>query len=730
MTPAFDPILPWPVVAVLAASIVALTLLAYRKKLGTADGRWRWVAVGLRLAALALALLAATRPALLVLRKIKQTATVVFLTDTSSSMSLGGEAGGLTRLAAARRTLAEALKTVEAMGPDIVARSLVFDTDVREATPEDLAEAKGRLSALGTALDEALKRNAAANVLRVVLLSDGASNTGPDPTLVAETLGNQRIPVVAVGFGSQAAGEDNRDIAVRDLEAGPVVYAKTQLEVFGKLDVRGYPGQTLQVELRAEGKTEPVARATLKVPERETELNLRGLKWTPETPGETRITLAVKPMDGELLTTNNESSTFVTVLKGGVSVLYLAGQGSPWERKFAARAVRASEKIQLDEVVLFEPAGPELDAQLQSGKYDVIILGDIPADFLSREQKHLIAENVRRGAGLMMLGGRASFGDGGWAGTEVAEVLPVEIHPGDGQIEPPPGGLKVIPNALGLDSYVLRIAPDRAAAAALWDALPPIAGMNRLEPKLAARLWAVTAQGDPVVAALELGRGRSLAFAGETWPWYRASDQTRLGHLNFWRNAILWLAHKEDEGENQVRLELDRRRVALGQKLDLTASARDARGQPLTGIEYRTTITRIAPDAEPARIPLTPTVDAARGAFLATGEPGEYRAEVTALRGDETIGTASARFLVYDDDRELRRTAADLTLLESIARASDGVYLPPEKLEDYLRKLPEEVVADYETQREVRLWDNWPFLLLFTGLLSAEWFLRKRHGWA
>ncbi|GIW87735.1 MAG: membrane protein [Isosphaeraceae bacterium] len=729
MTPAFDPILPWPVVAVLAALIVALTLLAYRTRLGSAQGRWPWIAVGLRLAALALVVFAATRPALLVLRKIKPSATVVFLTDTSSSMNLGGEAGGLTRIAAARRTLDEAIQTLESIGTDLTARSLAFDAEVREASPDQLTDAKGRLTAIGTALDEALKRYAASNILRVVLLSDGASNAGPDPTLIAETLGNQGIPIIAVGFGSEAAGPENRDIAVRDLEAGPIVYAKTQLEVFAKLDVRGFPGRTLQAELRVEGQAEPVARASLKVPDRGTELNLRGLKWTPQNPGETKITLSVKPLDGELLASNNESSTFVTVLKGGISVLYLAGQGSPWERKFAARAVRSSEKIQLDEIVLFEPAGPELDAELQPGKYDVFILGDLPAHFLSSAQKRLIADAVRQGAGLMMLGGRNSFGDGGWAGTDIAEILPVDIHPGDGQIEPPNGGLKVIPNPLGLDSYVLRIGPDRSASAALWDSLPPLAGINRLQPKIAARLWAVTPQGDPVVAALEFGRGRSLAFAGETWPWYRASDQARLGHLNFWRNAILWLAHKEDEGENQVRLELDRRRVALGQKLDLTASARDPKGQPLTGVEYRATITRLAPDAEPATIPLTPTVDAARGAFLATGEPGEYRAEVTATRDGETIGSASARFLVYDDDRELRRTAADLTLLESLAQASNGLFITPEQLNDTLKKLPDELVADYETQREIRLWDNWPFLLLFTTLISAEWFLRKRHGW-
>jgi hypothetical protein len=730
MSPAIDPIAPWPAVAIAAAVVIALTLLAYRKKLHGTSGRWRWVALGLRLAAVALCLLAALRPSMLVLSKVKQSSLIVFLTDTSGSMSLGGEAGGQTRLAAAQRTLTGALGAVKDLGADVVPKVLTFDAELHEPKPEEPPEANGRVTATGTALDEAAKRFAAARILRIVLLSDGASNSGPDPTFVAETLRDQRIAVVTVGFGSETTGNENRDIAVRDIEAGPIVYAKTQLEVFAKLDVRGYANETLKVNLRVEGKPDPVARAEVKVPPGVTELNLRGLKWTPDTPGETKVTLAVEPMKGELLTTNNESSTFVTVLKGGISVLYLSGPSSPWEKRFVGRVLDASDKIQLTLQVLFEPAGADLDAAFQRGKYDVFILGDLPAAFLSRVQQRALAQAVRDGAGLIMLGGRSSFGSGGWTGTDVADVLPVDIHPGDGQLEPE-GGIKVLPNTMGLDSFVLRLAPTAAENRAVWESLPPIGGTNRFDAKLAGRVWALTPQNQPVVVALETGKGRTLAFGGETWPWARNlfDDRARMAHLNFWRNAILWLSHKEDEGETQVRLELDHRRVALGQNLDMAATARDAKGQPITDAEFKTIVSRSAPDARPETITLFRQGDAWKGKFLATADPGEYKVEVTATRGGTTIGSATARFLVFDDDREMRRTAADLASLRAIAKASEGAYLPPEQLEKYIRDLKTEIVPDYTTQREVRLWDSWPFLLIFAALLTLEWFIRKRHGW-
>ncbi len=729
MSPSFDPIAPWPLIALVAVAIVVLTWLAYRRRLRGTTGAWRWVALGLRLAAVVLCILAALRPSMVLYKKQKQATTVLFLTDISASMGLAGEVGGQTRYEAARRSLAEGLEAVKKLGDQTSARSLLFDGTLQEDNPETPVETKGRQTALGTALEEALKRFEQMKILRIVVQSDGGSNTGPDPRAIARTLGNQKIPIVAVKFGSDVGDEGGKDIAVRDVEAGQFVYAKTELEVFGRLDVRGFAGQTLEVELLVDGK--PTGKKyAVPIPAGATEVPIRGIKWIPETPGETKLTLSVTPKPGEVQKANNQSSTYVTVLKGGIGVLYLAGPGSPWERKFMARALLGSQKLQTTQKVLFEPAGRELDAELGSAKYDVIILGDLPASYLSRDQQQLLVQAVNRGAGLMMLGGRNSFGAGGWARTPLGDLLPVEIHPGDGQDEPETG-LKAVPNPLGLDSYVLRIAPTRAESQQLWAELPPMGGANRFKLKPAARLWATTDKGEPLIAAIEPGRGRVIAFGGETWPWARSDKEAvRLGHLNFWRNAILWMAHKEDEGESQVRLELDRRRVALGQKLGLTASARDAKGAPLEGVTFETKVVRDdVQDAKPENVALFRQGDTSGGSYFATADPGEYKVELTATKAGQTVGTASARFIVFDDGRELRAPTADPKLLEAIARESGGTYLPPEQLGEHLAGLGTEIVPDYVQQREVRLWDNWPFLLVFTTLLTLEWFLRKRNGW-
>jgi hypothetical protein len=60
---------------------------------------------------------------------------------------------------------------------------------------------------------------------------------------------------------------------------------------------------------------------------------------------------------------------------------------------------------------------------------------------------------------------------------------------------------------------------------------------------------------------------------------------------------------------------------------------------------------------------------------------------------------------------------------------TEGKYLAPEEFIDFLNELRREPLnLEIEKYREVRLWDRWPFFLLFVALLTTEWVVRKRRG--
>ncbi|KAJ3058103.1 hypothetical protein HK102_010691, partial [Quaeritorhiza haematococci] len=248
-------------------------------------------------------------------------------------------------------------------------------------------------------------------------------------------------PAVEAWVAMMAAKFPNYDVAVRDVAAGPTVFVKNKLEVRGTLSARGFAGQTLDVELLVEDQPPAVARAQITVPAGTDAVPIAGLNYIPQTPGEKKVTLKVAPREGELVVSNNEISTFVTVLSGGLNVLFLQGPNFTWDYRYLMNSIATSPDIEVKGALIRAPAVGEKgeldDDEFTPGRYDVYVLSDMAANFLTRRQQQLLADSVKKGAaGLMMLGGRASFGPGGWGQTEVADGLPGEAHPGDGDIEP------------------------------------------------------------------------------------------------------------------------------------------------------------------------------------------------------------------------------------------------------------------------------------------------------
>ena len=68
----------------------------------------------------------------------------------------------------------------------------------------------------------------------------------------------------------------------------------------------------------------------------------------------------------------------------------------------------------------------------------------------------------------------------------------MQIHPADGQYEPE-GGIKFVPNTLGLDNFLLQVGANRTETQRIWDTMKPILGTNRFgDVKQSAKILAET----------------------------------------------------------------------------------------------------------------------------------------------------------------------------------------------------------------------------------------------
>ena len=461
--------------------------------------------------------------------------------------------------------------------------------------------------------------------------------------------------------------------------------------------------------------------------------------YVPENAGEFKLTLEAAAQPGELVTTNNRLSTFVNVLKGGLSVLYLEGFPPRPEQKFLViDSLAGSRDINVD-VRNLNLAAPEtrpkdLGELFKPGKYDVYILGDIDSSAFTQQELTDLAEAVGKGAGLIMLGGTHSFGPGGYADTPLAEVLPVRMNrlerqPLDDPISKDlhlPGPLRMRPTQAGRDHYSLMLAD---SAAGECGPLEPTAapGWGQQAHREARGLDPRRRQQDrPLLVSSQWGSGRVMAFAGDsTWRWWMHGFET--AHKRFWRQTILWLARKDESMEGNVWIKLAQRRFSPAQRVDFTVGAQTPAGEPVKGATFTAEIQRS--DGSKRAVPLVQGDGQAAGSYRDAQKAGDYMIRVTARQGEKPLGTAHARFSVIEQDLELDNAAADATLVSSLAAMTKGESVLPEELPDLIRRLAKNTQElEVQSEDQSHPCHTWPFFLLLTGLLAAEWYLRKRWG--
>lgn len=746
----FEPVFDSYITATLLTALLVGSLLVRPSFRRLTKSRQR-ILTACRCGVVLLMILILFRPVWIFRTDARETPVVVFLMDVTRSMLLPDASGTGNRWEAQQKLLEQCRAAAEPFGDDFQIQFYAYDKELQTVADGSYPEKPtGSTTDIGSSLYEAIRQQAGRRIAAMVLAGDG-TQTELQPAVefqVAErALSRTGAPLLATAFGPTGGADQSRDVAVESLPEQYTVFVKNELTIRGTIRVKGYANQEIMTEIAvqsADGSKRVVGKRAVIVA-RDGEMAIVEVPVVFDEPGQFRLTLTAEDQPRELTTKNNSLSSFVTVLDGGLRVLYLAGSRLG-EQRYLRWSLQASPDIELDHAFIDirqRAQWPDDRGDLLADKkYDVFVLENIPASAFTKENLTALAAAVESGRGLMMIGGRYSFGPGGYSGTPLADLLPVKMDRFEQQQIGPqipltadlhwmdPAGQTLKPTR-SHPTTRLKSGPENLA---VWDSLPPLLGANRFAGiKETGLVLLENQEGGPMLVSGAYGGGRVLAFAGDStrlW-WQKGRDDI---HRRFWRQCMLWLAQRDENSGSDVWLDLPNRRLSLGAGLDFTCGVRTATGEPVEDATLEVTWTR--PDGTTRRVAVSRTDESWSGRLRELSQPGEHAVQVTAKRGVTTLGKARAVFEVMDQDLELNNPAADPDRLARLARQTadvGGAFVAAEELPEALRKLlqaPRETNISIQSKWRLgdRLWEAWAIFLLLTTLLAAEWFLRRSWG--
>jgi hypothetical protein len=531
----------------------------------------------------------------------------------------------------------------------------------------------------------------------LVLLSDGNHNRGASPVAVAVTAG---IPVHVIGFGLVEAGPRPQ---ISDILCPDQVEINEQFAI--RAMTRGGSGRVTWV-LSEDGRI--VARAGSATGVRSVALSVR-----TAVPGLHRYQLAVA-QDGEV--SDRRGLTIVAVHKR-IRIVWL--DFSPgWNLRFAAQALSADPAFRLESfarsggrwVKTRDPGPVPLDSMLPC---DVIVVTGGNGETLPPELEQFIDRQVLgKGGGFWAIGDVRST-------SVVLPLKPLEQRVAS-------AGAVVLES--GWRQSGLFPAQDTDVEARIRKG-PPMSVTDRLAvTDSTVVVLAVTlsrpAGLNPLWAWRYAGAGRIMQFAStDLWKWKLGLTGAQRDTVFFDQsviNTVRWLA-----GREQQAFQAGPERSTYSPEEEVRFRGRWQRWDEPTGGAVRWNATITGPGGFRRTILLSDWGNGDFTAGLGTVGPGTYAYRTVFTVNGRILNRGGGEFFVEPGRDESQDLTQNRELLEEIATASGGRYFDAGLSPQDGAWLRRTAVREHGQRRGEHLL---LLVLIVTGLLAAEWMVRRWQG--
>jgi len=723
----------WMLAAGIVAAAVLLGVLIWRKRTRLASslhGIRLLVLWLLQSALLALLLLLLWEPAISIEALKPQQNIVAVVVDDSRSMALS-ESGESRERQAVRLLDSGLLKNLQSR---FQVRLYRLDAGVDRVQNTRQLEPVEPATLIGKGLRQLASEAATSPIGAVVLLSDGADNSGGIDLDTLSELHRRRLPVNTIGIGKDSLSNDI-EMDGFDLPAKALVDSRLQAQI--AIRQNGFSGKHARLVLTGGGAVLASRDVTIGTGPQQTE----SIEFNAGKAGVKNIEASIDPLPGEQNALNNRLTRVLSVDGTKRRILYVEGEPR-WEFKFLRRAVEDDPALQIvsmlrttqNKIYRQGIANPNELAEGFPNKpedlfdFQGLILGSVESDFFTATQRQTIEDFVdRRGAGLLFLGGRWSLADGGYGIPPFAELLPVNLPQRRNTFQRDFVAAEL--TDAGRKSLICRIEDDPDKSAQHWEVLPYLANyQDPGTPKPGAVVLArVNAGGKrlPLLVTENYGRGRTAVFAtGGSWRWRMQQPVGDTSQETFWRQLLRWTVSATP---SRVVASTPNPQLEDDGRIQLRAEVRDADYLPMSAAQVQAKI--IQPDGSTSSVSLQPE-PLAQGIYSAewnAPQTGSYVAEISAARSGGQLESDVLTFRREDGIAENFHREQNRDLLQKLADETGGHYYTLKEAD----RLPREIAYSQAgiTSREMK--DLWNMPAIFFAILllrSAEWLLRRKWG--
>ncbi len=608
---------------------------------------------------------------------------------------------------------------------------------------------------IAAAIRRAVASYGASELAGVIVISDGLHNAEADVLTAAQ---ESPVPIFAVGIGSDSeSAAGRRNVRMIGVSAPLETIRHNIATIKATVRLTGWSNIPSKIVLTDRG--ERIDSHPILSDANAAELSVE-LKWTPGEPPEgatgpdiRKLRVAVEPNPAEAVADDNAAELHVLVVNPSVRVLYVEGTMRP-EYKWLRRVLGRDPNLKFMSLVRLKDneflAQGSIDGRQladlprtdeEFGFFDVLILGDVDRTFLSNDQMEKIRKFVHDGKSLLMIGGRNSFGPGGYAGTPVEAALPVQVGSRRQEQETTPfvptltAAGAASPVFAGLAEFfgvpgkkATKTIPNLLGCVTLASARP---GANVLAIHPTRR----NAAGPLVVLAVhQYGKGRAAAFAADTtWKWARLQ---RLGIESpfdrFWGQLVRYLAGVEKKKQQKVPSVLARLPAGYARQNDtvrISALVKGLDGQPADEASVSAELT-VKGSTKPVKVLLKGA--AGSGLYEGTYRPARSGAHTLTIKAADSsgadLGADSLPLIVAPRSRETDQLARDAATRKAIAGARRGrsaeLAALPEIVDEIIDRKQKQLLPAPAAKR-FSLHNFTLLFLVFIALMTVEWYVRR-----